>query len=132
MPAESRSRLRLLRMGGIPWSLPLPCAQRRAAAAAVPVSPRTECFDQMIYIEQQEESKLQIISILREESLPRIISGIYDPNVILQNMSEQYICFDRKYSIKRERNAVDLFDQSDSKGQMTFIVVSSRFGCTKQ
>ena len=36
-------------------------------------------------------------------------------------MSEQDICFDNKDLIDRERNAVDLYDQRDSKGQMSFI-----------
>ena len=74
-------------------------------------------FDQMIYIEQREGFLLQIVSIPREESLPQIVSGIYYHNEILQNLSEQDIFFDL---IDRERNAVDLYDQRDSKGQMSF------------
>ncbi len=48
----------------------------------------------MIYIEQGEESLPQIISNLREESLQQVVSGIYDPHAILQNLSEQDMCFD--------------------------------------
>ena len=48
-----------------------------------------------------------------------------EQNVILQNLSEQDICFDSnlKELIARERNAMDsdLFDQRDSKGQMPYI-----------
>jgi hypothetical protein len=68
-------------------------------------------FDQMIHIEQ------------REESLQHIVSGIYDPNAILQNLSEHDIFFDSnlKESIDRERNAIDLFDLRDSKGEMQSI-----------
>ena len=82
-----------------------------------------ERFDQMKYVEQREESVQQIISIPRlgEESLPRIVSGICYHNSILQNLSEQETCFDSKDLIDRERNAVDHYDQRDSKGQMSFI-----------
>ena len=48
-----------------------------------------------------------------------IISGIYYHNAILQNLSEQDTCFGSKDLIDRERNAVDLYDQCDSKGQMS-------------
>jgi hypothetical protein len=58
--------------------------------------PHPERFNQMIYIEQGEESLQQIISISREESLQQIVLGIYDPHAILQNLSEQDICFDSK------------------------------------
>ncbi len=58
--------------------------------------PHPECFDQMIHIEQGEESLPQIISNLREESLQQIISGIHNHHDILQNLSEQDICFDSK------------------------------------
>ncbi len=63
----------------------------------------------MIYIEQQEES------------LQTIVLGIHNPHDILQNLSKQDICFDSKDLIHRERNAVDLYDQRESKGQMLFI-----------
>ena len=79
--------------------------------------PHPERFDQMIHIGQGEESLLQIISNLREESLQKSVSGICDPHAILQNLSKQDICFDSKDLISRERNAVDLYDQRDSKGQ---------------
>jgi hypothetical protein len=69
---------------------------------------------------QGQESLQQIVSISREESLPQIFSGIYNPNAILKNLSEQDICFDSKDLIDRERNAVDLDDQLDSKGQISF------------
>jgi hypothetical protein len=60
--------------------------------------------------------------IFREESLPQIVLGIYDPNAILKNVTvaEQDICLDSKYLIDSERNAVDLNDQLDSKGQISF------------
>ena len=75
----------------------------------------------MIYIEQGEESLQQIVLTLLKESLQQIVSGIYDPNTMLQNLSEQDICFDSnlKESIDRESNAVDLYAQRDSKGQMS-------------
>ena len=56
----------------------------------------------------------------REEFLPQIVSGMYYHNAILQNLSEQDTCFDSKDLIDRERNAVDLYDQPDSKGQKSF------------
>ena len=77
-----------------------------------------ERFDEMKYAEQREESMQQIVLIPREESLPQIALGIYYQNVILQNLSEQDICFDSKDLIDQERNYVDLFDQYDSKGQL--------------
>ena len=42
---------------------------------------------------------------------------------ILQNLSEQGVCFDSSWKelIDRERNAMDLFDLRDSKGQMQSI-----------
>jgi len=83
--------------------------------------PHPERFDQMIHIEQGEESLPHIISNSREESLQQSVSGTHDPHDILQNLSEQDICFDSKDLIRRERNAVDLYDQRDSKGQMSFI-----------
>ena len=48
-----------------------------------------ECFVQMKYVEQREESLQQIVSNLsipREESLPQIVSGICYHNSILQNL----------------------------------------------
>ena len=48
----------------------------------------------MNYVGQREESLQQNVWIPREESLTQIVSGIYYHNVILQNMSEQDICFD--------------------------------------
>ena len=113
-------------------------------------SPLAERFDQMKHVEQREESLQQIVSIPREESLQQIAlgiyhhhhhasllkiinktgslfrgleiaSGIYYHNAILQNLSEQDIRFDSKDLIDLERNAVDLYDQRDSKGQMLFI-----------
>ena len=75
----------------------------------------------MKYVEQREESLQQIVSIPREEFQTQIISGNYYHNAILQNLSEQDTCFDSKDLIDRERNAVDLYDQRDSKGQMSFI-----------
>ena len=56
-----------------------------------------ECFDQMKFVEQREESLQQIVSIPREESLPQIVSGIYYHNEILQNLSEQ------KYMLRQKR-----------------------------
>ena len=79
-----------------------------------------ERFDEMKFVEQREESLQQIVSIPREESLLQIASGIYYHNEILQNLSEQDICFDSKDLIDRERNAVNLYDQRDSKGHMSF------------
>ena len=77
-----------------------------------------ERFDKMKYVEQREESLQQIVSISQEEFQTQIISGIYYHNAILQNLSEQDTCFGSKDLIDRERNAVDLYDQRDSKGQM--------------
>ena len=74
----------------------------------------------MKYVEQRVESLQQIVSIPREELLPQMVSGIYSHNAILQNLSEQDTCFGSKDLIDRERNAVDLYDQRDSKGQMSF------------
>jgi hypothetical protein len=72
------------------------------------------------WIKQGKESLQQVVSIFREESLLQIVSGIYDPNAIVKNLSEQDICFDSKDLIDSERNAVDLNDQRDSKGQISF------------
>ena len=74
-----------------------------------------ERFDEVKNAEQREESVQQIISIPRVESLPQIASGIYYQNAILQNLSEQDICFDSNDLIEQERNAVDLYDQRDAK-----------------
>ncbi len=54
-------------------------------------------FDQMIHIEQGK-SLWQIVSIVREEYLQKIVSGISDPHVILQNLSEEdiLVCFNSK------------------------------------
>ena len=92
-------------------------------------SANSERFDQMNYVGQREESLQQIVSIPREESI-RIVSGNYYHNAILQNLSEQDTCFDSKDLIDRERNAVDLYDQSDSsdsKGQMSLISFKEGF-----
>jgi hypothetical protein len=83
--------------------------------------PHPERFDQMIHIEQGQESLQHIILNSREESLQQSVSGAHDPHDILQNLSEQDICFDSKDLIRQERKAVDLYDQRDSKGQMLFI-----------
>ncbi len=72
------------------------------------------------WIKQGDESLQQIVSIFGEESLPQIVSGIYYPNAILKYLSEQDICFNSKDLIDSERNAVDLYDQRDSKGQISF------------
>ena len=88
---------------------------------------RQEHFDEMKYAEQREESLQQIVSMTREESLPQNVSGNYCHNAILQNLSEQDICFNSKDLIDRERNAVDLYDQRDSKGQMSFISLREGF-----
>ncbi len=53
----------------------------------------------------------------QEESLLQIVSGTYDPKALLKNLSDQDICSDSKDLIDSERNAVDLYDQRDSKGQ---------------
>jgi hypothetical protein len=39
---------------------------------------------------------------------------------ICQILSESDTCFDSKDLIDSERNAIDLYDQRDSKGQMLF------------
>ena len=83
-----------------------------------PLSP--ERFDHMKYGKQREESLQQIISTPREESLLQIVSNNCYHNAILQNLSEQDTCFDSKDLIERGRNAVDLYDQCDSKGQIFF------------
>jgi hypothetical protein len=70
------------------------------------------------WIKQGKKSRQQIVLIFGEESLLQIFSGIYYPNAILKNLSEQDICFSSKDLVDHERNAVDLHDQSDSKGQM--------------
>ena len=77
----------------------------------------------MKHVEHRKGSLLQIVSIPPEESLPQIVSGMYYHNAILWNLSEQETCFDSKDLIDSERNAVDLYDQRDSKGQMSFISV---------
>ncbi len=56
---------------------------------------------------QGEEFLQQIVSIFQDRSLPQIVSGIYNSNAILN-------------LIDRERNDVALYDQRDSKGQMSF------------
>ena len=90
-----------------------------------------ECFDQMNYVGQREESLQHIASIPRDDSLQQIVLGIYYHNAILQNLSEQDICFYSKKLIDQERNDVDLYDQRDSKGQMLFISFKEGFpkGC---
>ena len=79
-----------------------------------------ERFDQMKYVEQREGSLIQIVSIPREELQTQIVSDIYYHNAILQNLSEQDTRFGSKDLIDRERVAVDLYYQRDSKGQMSF------------
>ncbi len=64
---------------------------------------------------QGEESLPQSISILREESLLQIFSGIYDPHAILKNLSKQDMCLDSRDLIDWASNDVDLYDQNDSK-----------------
>jgi hypothetical protein len=49
----------------------------------------------------------------------KIVSGIYDPNAILKNLSEQDIYFDSKDLIDSKRNAVGQDNQPDSKGKMS-------------
>ena len=88
---------------------------------------KSKAFDEMKYAEQREVSLLQIFSIPREESLPQIASGIYCHNAILQNLPKQDICFDSKDLIDLESNAVDLYDQRDRKGQMSFISFKKGF-----
>ncbi len=56
--------------------------------------------------------------------MQQIVSGIHD---ILQKSVRQDICFDSKNLIHQERNAVDLYDQCDSKGQMSFISFKEGF-----
>ncbi len=50
------------------------------------------------WIKQGEEYLQQTVLIFQEESLLQIDSGIYYPNPILKNLSEQDICFDSKES----------------------------------
>ena len=52
-----------------------------------------------------------------EESLQQIVWGIYDPNAILKNLSEQDFIFYSKDLIYHERNAVNLYDHLDRQGQ---------------
>ncbi len=47
--------------------------------------------------------------------MQQIVWGIHDLHDTLQNLSKQDICFDSKDLIRKERNAVDLYDQRDSK-----------------
>ncbi len=75
----------------------------------------------MMYIEQQEESLPQIVTIQREKILQIIFLGTYNPIATPQNPSEQDFYFDSKGLIALVRNAIDLYDQSDSKGKMSFI-----------
>jgi hypothetical protein len=100
---------------------PRPPANRpaRRQTAAAPAPRRSGQGEESI--EQGEESIPHIISNSREESIQQIVSGIHDPHDILQNLSEQDLCFDSKDLIHRERNAADLYDQRDSKGQRSFI-----------
>ena len=72
------------------------------------------------WIKQGAEDVQHIVSVLREESLPQIVSSIYEPVAILKDLSEQDICLVSKDLIGSERNAVDLNDQSDSKRQVSF------------
>ncbi len=56
--------------------------------------------------------------------MQQVVLGFYYLNAILQNLSEQDICcFDSnlKDLIDQEGNAMDLYDQCDSKVLMTFI-----------
>ncbi len=55
------------------------------------------------------------------------VSGIHDPHDILQNLLKQDLCFDSKDLIHLERKAVDLYDQHDSKGHMSFISFKEGF-----
>ena len=77
----------------------------------------------MKYAEQREESLQQIVLIPREESLLQFVLGIYYHNAIFKNLFEQDTCLDSslKELIDWGRNAKDLFDQHDSKGQMQSI-----------
>ena len=72
------------------------------------------------WIKQGAEFLQQIVSFLLEESLPQIVSSIYEPNAIFKDLSEQDTCLVSKDLIGSERNAVDLNYQSDSKEQVTF------------
>ncbi len=72
------------------------------------------------WIKQGQKSLQQIVSFFREESLLKIVSGTYYPHAILKNLSDQDICCDSKDLIDHERNAVDLYYQRDSKGQILF------------
>jgi hypothetical protein len=83
--------------------------------------------DQIKYIGQREESLQQIVSIPPEESLPQIVSSIYCHDAIHQIFLEQDICLGMKDSIDLERNAMDLYDQRDNKGQMLFNSVKEGF-----
>ncbi len=80
-----------------------------SANTADELEPHQECFNQMIHIEQGEESQQHIISNLREESMQQVVSGTHDPHDILQNLPEQDICFNSKDLIHQERNAVHLY-----------------------
>ncbi len=71
------------------------------------LSTETNCF------KQGEENLQQIVSTLREESQPQIVPGIYDPILILKNLSGQDICFNSKDLIDSERNAVSQYDQRE-------------------
>ncbi len=55
------------------------------------------------------------------------VCGIHNPHDLLQNLSKQDIYFNSKDLIHQERNAVDLYDQRDSKGQMLFISFKEGF-----
>ncbi len=72
------------------------------------------------WINQGQKSLQQLVSFFREKSLQQIVSGTYNPNAILQNLSDQDTCSDSKDLIDSERNAADLYDQRDSKGQKLF------------
>ncbi len=74
-----------------------------------------------MYIGQGEESLQQIISILREESLPQIVLGIYEPHAILQNLSENRNMLRQSRFDYPRKESVDLDDQRDIKGRMSFI-----------
>ncbi len=58
--------------------------------------------------------------VFSEVSLPQIVSSLYAPNAILKDLSERDICLVSKDLIGSERNAVDLNDQRDSEGQISF------------
>jgi hypothetical protein len=70
---------------------------------------------------QGQKSLQHIVSFFLEGSLQQIVSGTYDPNVILKNLSDQDICSDSKDLIDLERNAVDLYGQCDRKGQISLF-----------